>query len=119
MLRLERGTLAVLLTGDVGPIGQRELLDRGERVDAVALKVPHHGAANGLDASFLRAVGPKVAVVSVGARNLFGHPAPSTLEALRQADVSTVFRTDLDGAVDLVLSDDGLRGGGQRTNGVE
>lgn len=119
VLRLERGTLAVLLTGDVGPIGQRELLDRGERVDAVALKVPHHGAANGLDASFLRAVGPKVAVVSVGARNLFGHPAPSTLEALRQADVSTVFRTDLDGAVDLVLSDDGLRGGGQRTNGVE
>lgn len=109
VLRLERGTLAILLTGDVGPVAQREMLARGEVIGASVLKVPHHGAANGLDADFLRGVSPRVAVVSVGAGNRFGHPAPSTLEALRQAGASTLLRTDLDGAVELVLADDGLR----------
>ena len=114
VLRLERGTLAVLLTGDVGLVGQREMLARGEAVGAIALKVPHHGAANGLDDAFLRAVDPKVGVVSVGTGNRFGHPAEATLEQLRNAGVATLFRTDQDGAVELTLSEEGLRGGGQR-----
>ena len=109
VLKLERGPLAILLTGDVGPVGQREMLARGEAVGASVLKVPHHGAASGLDPDFLRAVSPTVAVVSVGAGNRFGHPAPSTLEQLRQAGVNTLFRTDQDGSVELVFADDGLR----------
>jgi competence protein ComEC len=59
------------------------------------LKVPHHGSKSS-DPAFLRAVGAKLAVISVGAGNQFGHPSAEALAAL--SGVTTV-RTDQDGRV--------------------
>jgi len=61
------------------------------------IKVPHHGGSN-FSCEFISAVSPKVAVISVGARNRFGHPSAEILKVLREAGVK-VYRTDLDGAV--------------------
>jgi competence protein ComEC len=68
--------------------------------------VPHHGSRGSLDPTFLRAVAPKLAVISVGATNTYGHPAPQTLRAYKRLKAE-VFRTDLDGAVKIVT--DGTR----------
>jgi competence protein ComEC len=67
-------------------------------VAADLLKVPHHGAATSSGDCFLDAVRPRVAVISVGAGNRYGHPSGEALSRL-SAGGTIVFRTDLDGAV--------------------
>ncbi|MEU7481322.1 DNA internalization-related competence protein ComEC/Rec2 [Lentzea sp. NPDC042327] len=84
----------VLLTGDVELAGQAALL--GERdLGAEVLKVPHHGSRSSLPA-FLERVRPRVALVSVGTGNRYGHPSPQVIDALR-AGGALVLRTDKDG----------------------
>ncbi|WP_371927406.1 DNA internalization-related competence protein ComEC/Rec2 [Lentzea sp. HUAS12] len=84
----------VLLTGDVELAGQAALL--GERdLNAEVLKVPHHGSRYSLPA-FLKAVRPRVALVSVGTGNRYGHPSAHVIDVLR-AGGALVLRTDKDG----------------------
>jgi competence protein ComEC len=71
------------------------------------LKLAHHGAASSTGAQFLGRVRPRYALLSVGARNRFGHPAPALLERLRTAD-ARVLRTDAAGALWLEWSRDGI-----------
>ncbi|GAA2731819.1 hypothetical protein GCM10010360_16390 [Streptomyces nogalater] len=78
------------------------------RVDA--LKVAHHGSAY-QDPRLIRLAAPRVALVSAGAGNSYGHPAPSTVAALRTGG-ATVLRTDRDGA--LALTGTGGREGEMR-----
>jgi competence protein ComEC len=67
------------------------------------LKVAHHGSADpGLPALLAR-LHPRIAAIEVGRHNPYGHPAPSTLAALRW--VRTVVRTDRDGTVKLDVRD--------------
>ncbi len=65
------------------------------------LKVGHHGSAYSSTSEFIAAVRPKYAVISVGRHNLFGHPAPSTIETLQRIGTA-VYRTDENGAVRVV-----------------
>ncbi|WUP39773.1 ComEC/Rec2 family competence protein [Streptomyces europaeiscabiei] len=92
--------LTLLLLGDLEPPGQRELARSPEAaalgaVDVV--KVAHHGSAY-QDPGLIRAMAPRLALISVGADNPYGHPAPSTVAALR-AGGALVLRTDEDGAI--------------------
>ena len=79
------------------------VLARGIPVSAQILKVPHHGSKYSSSASFLSAVQPSDAVISVGT-NSYGHPAPETLSRL-QAVAAWIWRTDQSGTV--VVTDDG------------
>jgi competence protein ComEC len=67
-----------------------------------AMKVPHHGSDDPGLAQLLQRLRPQVAAIEVGAHNLYGHPRPRTLAALRTA-VPHVYRTDLDGTVQLTV----------------
>ena len=90
-----------LLMGDVEEEIDPILVQRGlPRVDV--LKVAHHGSRTASTDAFLAAARPSIAVVSAGARNPYGHPAPQTLERLR-GHGAAVFRTDLSGTVDVAL----------------
>jgi competence protein ComEC len=74
---------------------------------AEVLKVAHHGSADpGLE-QLLRAVRPRIALVSVGAGNDYGHPAPSTIATLNARAGIDVYRTDVDGAI--TVESDGRR----------
>ncbi len=97
VLRVEVRGVTVLLTGDVEPPAQETLLESGQALRADVLKVPHHGSAHQDDA-FLAAVGARVALVSVGAGNDYGHPSARTLSTLARAGAHS-FRTDLDGDI--------------------
>jgi competence protein ComEC len=96
----------MLFTGDAGTNAEQRFLLEHVDLHCAILKVGHHGSAYGTTPAFLAAVRPKVAIISVGRHNVFGHPAPSTLATLHRFGVP-VYRTDENGAVSVVT--DGLR----------
>ncbi|NUV62251.1 MBL fold metallo-hydrolase [Streptomyces sp. CAI-85] len=109
-LAVRSGGLRMLLLGDLEPPAQRALArspgaGRWRGVDV--LKVAHHGSAY-QDPDLIRAVAPRVALISCGADNSYGHPAPSTVAALR-AGGARVLRTDRDGALAVVGAGGALR----------
>jgi competence protein ComEC len=81
--------------GDIEPPVQSQLVSRIGAVDIY--KVAHHGSRF-QDLDLLRELAPRIAVLSVGSTNTYGHPAPSTISALTQLGAK-VLRTDIDGAV--------------------
>ncbi len=95
VLRAETTAGRVLLTGDVELAAQADLLADIGDLKAEVLKVPHHGSRYSLP-SFLAAVAPRVALVSVGAGNTYGHPSKSTMDTLAALG-ARVTRTDEDG----------------------
>ncbi|MBR7744331.1 ComEC/Rec2 family competence protein [Phycicoccus sp. BSK3Z-2] len=115
VLAARSGTVDVLLLGDVEREAARDLLLRLRREPSMAataaglevLKTPHHGSAN-LDEDLMAAVRAPVALVSVGAGNDYGHPAPAHLALLRALG-SAVYRTDERGDVAVVEAGDGVR----------
>jgi competence protein ComEC len=104
MLRVELGLATILLASDVEAAGEQALLAAGIPLGATVLKVGHHGAATSSTAPFLSAVRPSLAIVSVGARNPYGHPNAGALARLAAVG-ARVYRTDRDGAV--LLETDG------------
>ncbi|MFY9805683.1 MAG: DNA internalization-related competence protein ComEC/Rec2, partial [Pseudonocardiaceae bacterium] len=100
VLRANTAAGRVLLTGDVELDAQADLLVSRTDLRADVLKVPHHGSRYNAE-EFLAAVRPRVAVVSVGAHNTYGHPSQHVLDALTGAGAS-VLRTDVNGDVAVV-----------------
>ena len=103
--------LRLLLTGDVEPPSQRAMLARAasEGVDVSdvdVLKVAHHGSSH-QDPGLLATARPALGLISVGEGNDYGHPADTTLRALRDAGV-LVGRTDRDGTLVVVTGAGGL-----------
>ena len=98
VLGVELGLASVLLASDVEAAGERALLASDVPLGATVLKVGNHGASGSTTTPFLAAVRPTVAIVSVGARNPYGHPDAGTLARLSAAG-ARVYRTDRDGAV--------------------
>lgn len=103
VLELRSGGAGILLTGDVEAPAEREIAPVLAPLDV--LKVAHHGSDTSTTPELLAAVRPRIAIISVGRRNLWGFPREKVLERLAR---SIVLRTDRDGAVTLVLRDDGL-----------
>jgi competence protein ComEC len=91
-----------MFMGDAGEASEARLLTAGTNLRADALKVGHHGSRYASTASFIAAVQPNVAIISVGRHNAFGHPASSTLGALG-AEGSAILRTDRCGAITLTV----------------
>lgn len=98
VLQVSYGRFDALLTGDAGWPAESLMLRRGRVHRVEVLKVGHHGSASATSEPWLERVAPKVAVVSVGAHNRYGHPAPVVLRRLRAHGVR-VFRTDRGGTV--------------------
>jgi competence protein ComEC len=97
---------AAVLTGGAGPVAEAAMLRAQQPLGATLLKVSGHGSRRASTPEFLVAVGPRLAAIPVGARNPFGHPSPEVLARLAAAG-ATVYRTDLDGAID--VRSDGAR----------
>ncbi|GAA4920377.1 ComEC/Rec2 family competence protein [Streptomyces coeruleoprunus] len=92
------GGVSLLLLGDLEPPAQRGLTRAHPELPPVdVLKVAHHGSAH-QDPGLLRRVRPRLALVSAGRDNPYGHPSPRTVDALL-AGGAAVLRTDRDGAV--------------------
>lgn len=88
----------MLFTGDAGVAAEKHFLGEGIDLHADVLKVGHHGSAYSSSIAFIAGVRPKYAVISVGRHNMFGHPAPATIETLQRFG-APIYRTDQNGAV--------------------
>jgi competence protein ComEC len=90
--------LTLLLMGDLEPDAQREVLEQAPDLPRVdVLKVAHHGSSY-QDPALLARVRPRVALISVGRGNPYGHPSARTVGALRALG-AVVLRTDVDGPI--------------------
>jgi len=99
--------ITILMGGDMEPEAQQLLHRDYPDLHVDVLKVPHHGSRY-QDPALLGSLGARLAVISVGKVNDYGHPAPSTIRLLHR-DGMLVRRTDLDGAVAVVVRDHRLR----------
>jgi len=105
VLRLKYGHLSMMLPGDAEKQAEKQILaeNKEDILRADVLKVGHHGSKNSTTAEFLAAVHPRVAVISAGEENPYGHPSPELLERLQRNGLR-ILRTDRDGAIH-VLTD--------------
>lgn len=106
VLRLEVGDFSALLPGDIEAEAQQKLLAEQLGLESQVLKVPHQGARNALSEGFLGRVNPQVAVISVGDKNPFGHPAQETIQKLQGI---RVLRTDQQGTIEVETDGMGYR----------
>ena len=83
------GEFQALLTGDIEPPATDGVAEE-IRETLEVLKVPHHGSKNGLTQSMLEAARPRLAIISAGKKNRFGHPHQETLELLGRLGVKTL-----------------------------
>jgi beta-lactamase superfamily II metal-dependent hydrolase len=102
-LRLTFGDVAFVLTGDAEGSAEARML-RGGRLDADVLKLGHHGSRTSTNDAFLRAVGPRFAIVSAGAPNSYGHPHAEVVDRVRAAGID-LYATPAHGTI--VLRTDG------------
>ncbi len=103
VLRARLDGVSLLLTGDTGGSVERRLVARyGAALSSAVLKVGHHGSARSTSKAFLDAVRPRLALVSSGAGNVYGHPTEETLRRLETAG-ARVLRTDTGGQVVLTF----------------
>jgi beta-lactamase superfamily II metal-dependent hydrolase len=96
--RLDYGSFSFLLPGDAEEQTEHRLLTKDLNLNAEVLKIAHHGSKYASAADFLGRVKPKVAIISCGEWNRYGHPAQVVLDRLKAADVK-VYRTDLQGEI--------------------
>lgn len=87
----------ILFTGDETPKILNGLSKQSIQ-NTTILKIPHHGSKNGLTEKFLRLADPAVAVISVGKRNAYGHPAKEILDLLESLKTK-IRRTDIEGNI--------------------
>lgn len=97
--KISVGSYDLLVTGDIDISAERELLEKHDLHDLELLIVGHHGSKYASGTELLETIGADTAVISCG-YNSFGHPTPETLERLADCGY-TVYRTDIDGTVEL------------------
>lgn len=108
VLKISAGGTSVLLAADVEQKSEREMLASvRDLLRARVLLVPHHGSRTSSSTQFIDSVNPDYALVAAGYRNRFGHPKDDVLDRYRRIG-ARVYRTELDGALLLELSGQGV-----------
>lgn len=106
MCRLEYGDTSFFFTGDAEAAAEGGALDYSRGVTSDVLSVGHHGSNTSSSEEFLDAVSPRIAVISCGTDNSYGHPHREVIEALTARN-ARILRTDLNGTV--VIESNGKR----------
>ncbi|OGM75042.1 hypothetical protein A2382_02160 [Candidatus Woesebacteria bacterium RIFOXYB1_FULL_38_16] len=103
VLNLKLGSFSALFPGDLDPESFDILSLLGKTPKVEYIKIPHHGSKNGLTKGFLEKVNPKVATISVGKDNSFGHPHKEILDLLKKKQI-IILRTDEQGDIEIITN---------------
>ncbi|AKA70799.1 ComEC/Rec2 family competence protein [Clostridium scatologenes] len=103
VVKITYGESKFLFTGDAEKISETEMLSKNFDLSADVLKVGHHGSSSSSSKEFLDKVNPKIAIISCGKNNKYGHPHHEILTQLKNRKVQ-IYRTDVDGSI-VLLSD--------------
>ena len=80
-----------------------ELIHNRANLNSTVLKVGHHGSDTSTTPQFLAVVNPRIAVISVGADNEYGHPADEVMTRLgEKTGMENIYRTDEDGTIEFI-----------------
>ena len=101
VVKVSFADISFLFPGDIMTLAEKELIRlAGDRLASTVLIVPHHGSRSSSSRQFIRAVDPRVVVVSCSRNGRFRFPHPEVLDRYRDLGAD-IFRTDLNGAVQL------------------
>src|SRR3989339_1227228 len=104
--KLDVGNTAFLFTGDApSKTVEKNLLTKGVDLQSDVLKVGHHGSKYSSGAPFLAAVKPKIAIISAGKDNKFGHPNPEVIARLNHLGATILSTINLG---DIIIYSDGV-----------
>ena len=92
-----------LFMGDASIKKENEIIKNYNLKDIVFLKVGHHGSNTSSSKNFISNINPKYSIISVGKNNRYGHPKKEVLDILKK---SKIYRTDLDGSIEIKLKND-------------
>ncbi|MBI2848399.1 MAG: MBL fold metallo-hydrolase, partial [Chloroflexi bacterium] len=109
VLRLKMGNISFLLTSDVMREAEFELIAQRASLASIVLKAGHHGADTSTTAEFLAVVNPRLAVISAGKGNPFGHPNEGVLNRLAgKLGQKNIYRTDEHGTIEFTTDGERL-----------
>jgi competence protein ComEC len=105
VVRISYGDFEMLMMGDAPAEVEHILVAReGGELRAEIVKAGHHGSRTSTSAALLTAVRPELMVITVGRRNLYGHPAPDVVRRIAAHGID-IARTDHDGTVSIRVID--------------
>ncbi|EJE7233690.1 MBL fold metallo-hydrolase [Clostridium sporogenes] len=104
VIKITHGNTKFLFTGDAEKTSERDILNSNVDLSSNVLKVGHHGSHSSSSKEFLDKVNPKMAIISCGKNNDYGHPHKETMKELNKRNIE-VYRTDIDG--NILLTSDG------------
>ncbi|HDK7175185.1 TPA: MBL fold metallo-hydrolase [Clostridium botulinum] len=104
VIKITHGNTKFLFTGDAEKTSERDILNSNVDLSSNVLKVGHHGSHSSSSKEFLDKVNPKMAIISCGKNNDYGHPHKETMKELKKRNIE-IYRTDIDG--NILLTSDG------------
>lgn len=99
--RLAFGQDSFLFAGDISSVAEKNFFSQKNILASNVLKVSHHGSKYSTSEDFLQSVNPKIAVISVGKDNSYGHPTQEVLNRLENFGIQ-IKRTDQDGDIEIM-----------------
>jgi Predicted hydrolase (metallo-beta-lactamase superfamily) len=101
VIKITYGNSKFLFMGDAEKLSEKEMLNKNYDLSCDVLKLGHHGSSSSSSKAFLDKASPKIAIVSCGKNNDYGHPHKETLSEMKKRNIQ-VYRTDVDGTITLI-----------------
>jgi competence protein ComEC len=107
--RISMEEVSFLLTADIMWEAEFELIAQRASLNSTVLKVAHHGSSASTTPEFLAVVNPRVAVISVGKDNPYGHPGDEVIARLEEnVGSENIYRTDENGTIEFITDGERL-----------
>ena len=100
--KLDINKVKILLTGDIEKEYENKLINNDYNIKSNILSVPHHGSKTSSTMEFIEKVNPKYAIISVGRKNIYGHPDKDVLDRYKNSNIK-LYRTDKDGNITILV----------------
>jgi len=113
--RFVYGNTSFLLMGDAPTMVENQIILHNYPLKSDVLKVGHHGSRYSTGVDFLDKVAPKIAIISVGAHNRYGHPSKRVIDLLESKNIK-IYRTDLNGSVKVISDGENIKVHAQKNN---
>jgi len=101
-MRIIYGDKSIFVGGDIGQSVEKKIISKYKNLKSDVLKISHHGSKNSSSEDFLKAVSPKIAVISCGKNNSYDFPTEIVLNRLEKYGIK-IHRTDIDGKVEIIF----------------
>jgi len=101
VVKITYGNSKFLFMGDAEKLNEKEILNKNYDVTCDVLKLGHHGSSSSSSKAFLDKASPKIAIISCGKNNDYGHPHKETLAEMKKKNIQ-VYRTDIDSTITLI-----------------